>query len=119
MLQAAQWMIAGMRGSSGLESAFDAAAKSAQKQLEQPQQAPPDPKQQVEQMKLQGAQMKISGDLQKEQLKHQNKLQEIQAETAAHDAQEQSQARWNTVEATQKGLIQKSLKPQERPGEAP
>ena len=116
IFQAGQWAIAGMRGSSNLESAFDTAVKSAQEAAQQPQQPqPPDPKVQAEQLKLQGTQMKLSADMQKEQLKHQNKLAEMQAETMAHDQQEQAQARWNVVEQTQKAIVNHSLKAQETP----
>lgn len=113
ILEAGQWAIAGMRGSNSLEASFDAAVDAAQKAAQQPQQAPPDPKVVAEQMKQQTAMQKGQFDLQKEQMKHQNKLQEIQAETMAADQQEQSQARWNTAEATQKAIVSHSLKQQE------
>jgi hypothetical protein len=118
ILEAGQWAIAGMRGSGSLEASFDAAVDAAQKAAAQPQQAPPDPKLEAERMKLQGTQMKIQGDSQKEQQKHQNKLVEIQAETAAHDQQEQSQATWNVREQAQKAAIQHAFKPAEthKPG---
>lgn len=114
ILEAGQWAIAGMRGSGGLEASFDAAVDAAKKAAEQPQQpGPPDPKIQIEQMKAQTAQQKGQFDLQKESLKHQNKLKEIQAETVAHDQQEASQANWNSREAAQKAMIQRATRPQD------
>jgi hypothetical protein len=119
LLKIAQWTVAGVRGSSQIEGVFDQMIQQAEQAAEQaaknPQATPPDPKVQAETIKAQVAQGKGQADIQKEQMKHQNKLVEIQAETAAHDQQEQSQASWNTKEALQKGLIQRMLKPPEAP----
>jgi hypothetical protein len=119
LLQMLQWAMSRIRGAGSMESILDSAIEAA-KQAEaakaaNPQAAPVDPKVQAETMKLQGAQMKIQGDLQKQQMKHGNDLERIQAETAAHNEQEQSQAMWNTREAAQKGMIQRALKPVEPP----
>lgn len=123
MLKIGQWSIAGMRGASQLEGIFDKAVKEAEAAAEQakqnPQQAPPDPKVQAQQLKMQGDQMKMQADLQKEQMKHQNKLVELQAETAAKDQEEQSQARWNTVEASQKAVIQHATRLANPPAPGP
>jgi hypothetical protein len=110
--------IAGMRGVSDMESAFDEASAQAEQMAQQAQQQdpPPDPKLQAEQLKAQTAQQKGQFDIQKEQMKHQNKLAEIQAETVAHDQQEQSQAIWNTREAAQKAMLARAMKPAEPKG---
>ncbi len=125
LLKIAQWTVAGVRGSSQIEGVFDQMIQQAEDAAKQaaanPQQAPPDPKVQAENIKAQVAMGKAQADLQKEQMKHTNKLQEIQAETMAHDQQEQSQAQWNVREATQKGMIQRALKPLDalKPGGLP
>lgn len=123
LLKLLQAQVAGLRGSSAMESVLDEAIKAAVKQQEQaaanPQPAQQDPKVQAEQMKLQGAQMKGAADMQKEQFKLQADLTKIQAETQAHAEQERTQAEWNTKEATQKALITHALKmqePQPQPG---
>lgn len=117
-LKMAKWMVAGVRGSSEMEGVFDAMIQQAEQAAEaakaNPQQ-PSNPQLEAEKAKQQTAAAKGQFDLQKEQMKHQNKLMEIQAETVAHDQQEQSQANWNTKEAMQKGLIQRALKPPEAP----
>lgn len=112
ILKMGQATIAGMRGTSDMEAAFDQAISAAEEQQKQAAQQgpPPDPKMQMEQMKLQGAQMKAQADIQKEQLKHQQKLVQIQAEVAADDQREQSQAMWNAREAAQKALIARATK---------
>ncbi len=118
VLKIGQATIAGMRGTSDMEAAFDQAISQAEQQQEQAAQQgpPPDPKMQQEQMKLQGAQMKAQADIQKEQMKHQQKLVQIQAEVAADDQREQSQAQWNVRESAQKALISRAMKPPETPG---
>jgi hypothetical protein len=109
--------IAGMRGVSDMESAFDEAAQMAEQQAEQAQQQgpPPDPKQIQEQMKMQTAQQKAQLDIQKEQLKHNQKLEQIRAEVVADDQREASQATWNAREAASKAAIQKAFRPPEAP----
>jgi hypothetical protein len=94
------------------------AAKEA-KAAAGPQQQPQDPKVQAEQMKLQGSQMKAAADMQKQQLKHQNDLEKIQAETYAADKQEESQARHNVREAAEKQMVSNALKPKPTPGGMP
>jgi hypothetical protein len=119
LLQLLQDAVAGLKGSSTMEGTIDAAIQSAKKKQEEaaanPQQAPQDPRLQAEQVKAQTQQMKGQADLAKEQMKHQNDLERIAAETQAHDAQEQSQARWNTRETLDKQLISNALKPKELP----
>lgn len=112
-----QSLIAGMRGTSDMEAAFDEAVKMAEQQAQaaSQQQTPPDPKIMIEQMKMQTAQQKAQADMQKEQLKHQNKLVQVQAEVAADDQREQSQANWNVRESAQKALISRAMKPPETP----
>lgn len=120
LLKMLQQTIAGLRGSSGMEGVIDAAIDQVEKQQAQaaanPQPQQQDPKLEVARMKMQGDQMKAQADIQKEQLKHQQDMERIAAETQAHDQQEQSQAIWNTREATQKALITHALKPPMPPG---
>ncbi len=117
MLQAG---VAGLKGASTMEAILDRAATAAtdaQKQMQAagPQQAPPDPKVQAQQLKMQGDQMKAQADVQKQQLKHQNDLERLQAEVSAQDQQEASQAQWNVREAAQKQMVSNALKPREVP----
>lgn len=117
ILKMGQATIAGMRGTSDMEAAFDQAIAEAEQIQEQAKQQgpPPDPKMQAEQMKLQGQQMKAQADMEKERLKHGQKLQQIQAEVVADDQREASQAQWNAREAAQKALITRATKLSEAP----
>lgn len=116
-----QALLAGMPGASGMESAFDSGLKAAEQQAQQQsqQQPPPDPKVVAEQMKQQTAQQKGQLDMEKEQFKHQAKLQQIQAEVVADDQREASQANWNTKEAANKAAIAHAFRPPEAPKGVP
>jgi hypothetical protein len=102
LLQILQWSFSRVRGASSIEGVLDQAIAAAQQQAQQPQAAqPPSP----EQMKLQTQQLKGQQDLAKEDKKLQNALVLKQADVAAHAAQEQTQAEWNTREAAAKANI--------------
>jgi hypothetical protein len=111
--------LSGLKGSSAYESLIDDAIRDFEKAQAQaaanPQQPPPDPKLQAEQMKAQVAQAKGQMDIQKEQMKHQHKLVEIQAETQARAMEEQVQRENNVQEAAQKQMVTNALKPPEPP----
>jgi hypothetical protein len=124
MLELLQSMVSGLKGASTMEGTIDRALASVKAAKEAkaaagPQQQPQDPKVQAEQMKLQGSQMKAAADMQKQQLKHQNDLEKIQAETYAADKQEESQARHNVREAAEKQMVSNALKPKPTPGGMP
>jgi hypothetical protein len=101
MLQMLQWSFSRLRGASAIEGVLDQAIAAAQAAASQPQQQAPSP----EQMKLQTQQLKGQQDLAKEDKKLQNALVLKQADVAAHAAQEQTQAEWNTREAAAKANI--------------
>lgn len=104
LLEMLQWLVAGMRGSSQIEGVLDRAVQAAQQMAQQPQQQVPDPK-------LMATQIKIQGDMAKEQAKLQGDLVRIQAEVAADGQREQTQAFWNTREAAQKAALNRAMKP--------
>lgn len=105
-----KWRVAGMRAASSIEAVIDKYIAQFQDQAQQaaqnPQQQPPDPK-------LQATQMKIQGDMAKEQAKLQNDLVRINAEVQADAAREQNQMRSNVFEHAQKQSITNALKPPE------
>lgn len=112
LLEAFQWVIAGMRGASGLESVLDRGVAKAQKAQQEaaanPQGQQPDPKVMAQQMKGQQDQQKVKDELQAD-------LVRINAEVQADAQREQTQAMWNTREAQQKALIsaqQRAAQPQ-------
>lgn len=107
-LEILQAMVAGIRGSSAVESILDRAVAEAQKQAQAQQGQPPPPS--PEQVKLQSVQMKGQMDMQKEQLKHQNKAQEIAMEVQADAQREQNQMMANTREAAMKAQISAATK---------
>jgi hypothetical protein len=97
----AQWLVAGMPGSSGVESAFDSFLADLERIDEQaakqpPSPPPPDPK-------VQAAQMRMQGDLAKTQAKTQGRVVEIQAETRAEMVRRQHDAQMNIAEDQAKG----------------
>jgi hypothetical protein len=108
LLQILQWYVAGMRGSSGIESVLDQAVAqaeqaAAQKAAQPPQPPPPDPK-------VLATQVKAQADLQKTQADLQADLVRTQAETQAKNEQEQNQARANVAEAAAKLQLQRTAK---------
>lgn len=117
LLQMMQWAVAGLRGSSGIEGVLDQAITAAQQAQEQaaqagPQQPPPDPKLQTQQLKGQQEMAKVQAELQGD-------LMRIQAETQANEQKERVQAEWNVREAAQKALISqagRAMNPGQRGG---
>jgi len=107
LLEMAKWFVAGMKGSSGIESVFDRAITQAQQMAQnpQPQQQGPTP----EQVKMQTQQLKGQQDMQKIAAQTQARLQERQMDIVAKDKEEESQAKWNTIEAAAKHRITKTL----------
>lgn len=102
VMTTAQWMVAGMPGASGVESAFDSFLLQVEKLAEQaaqqpPQQKPPDPKVQQQVIKTQGEIAKTKADTQ-------GRLVEIQAETQANMAERQHDAQLDilTTEAQER-----------------
>jgi len=81
-----KWVMAGFRGSSQIEGVLDQAIAGAKKALEQPKQPRPDPRMQVEKMKLDGGMAKtklqIQGDLAIEDKKTEGKIMEQEAQAA-------------------------------------
>jgi hypothetical protein len=69
VIRTGQWMVAGLRGASEVEAAFDTFADAAQKIASQPPPPPqPDPKMEGEKIKLAGIQMEAQADAQKTQM---------------------------------------------------
>lgn len=112
LIESIKFAVSGLRGAGTFEGVLDQALQAMQQAAQQPQQQAPDPKMQVEQMKLQGSQMKAQADVAKEQVKHQNRMAELQAEVQADSARENDQRIQNTREAADKMLIARALKPQ-------
>jgi hypothetical protein len=124
MLKMLQSAIAGLRGSSTLEGTLDGAiqeleAKQKQAAMQPKPPAPPDPKVQAEQLKMQGEAQKHAQDMEKEQFKAAANSQRIQEEAVAHDAMEQSQAKWGTKEQLDREQIKQAFHPQLPPGMGP
>lgn len=96
ILQLLQWFVSGMRGSSQIEGVIDAAIASAQAAAQQPKPPPPpDPK-------LQAQQLKGQQDLAKIQAETQADMVTLRAEVQADAEREQNQAAWNVREAAAK-----------------
>ena len=98
VLHTGQWLVSGLPGASGVESAFDSFAAKveqiAQAAAQQPPQPPPpDPKVVTQQVKNQG-------EIQKTQAHTQSRMAEIQAETQAEMAKRQHDAQM-TVATTE------------------
>ena len=115
LLEIGAWVAAGIQGSSQIEGVFDrmrAKAKAAaEARKNSPQQAPPDPKVQAEQMKQQTAQMKAQADLEKEKFKLQANLVTGQAEVQNDAMREENQRQSNVQEFAQRAQISAALKP--------
>lgn len=108
LLQMLKWAVSGLRGASTIEGVLDkaiAAAEQAQQQAEEqgPKQQPPDPKVLAQQMKGQQEMAKIQAETQADLIR-------IQAETQANEQKERQQAEWNTREAAQKALISQATR---------
>jgi len=88
VLEVLKWVSASLKGSSGIEGAFDKALAEAEKAQQQAQQQgpKPDPRMQVEQAKIQGGlaktKLEIQGDLALEQKKTEGKVIEQKAQAA-------------------------------------
>jgi hypothetical protein len=102
LLEMLKWFMSGQRDASSIESVLDRAIAQAEAMAAQ-QAASPAPQQpSPEQLKLQAQQMKGMQDMQKIQEQTKARLIERQADVQAKDAEEKSQAIWNTWEAQQK-----------------
>lgn len=102
MLEMLQWVMAGVRGASSIEGvidrAIDESRKAAAAAAAAPQSSAPDPKLLVQQMKGQQ-------DLAKIQAQTQADVALKQVEVQADAQREQAQAEWNTREAAAKAQI--------------
>jgi len=96
VLQVAQWLLAGVKGSSTMEGLFDQAIEQskqlAQQQAAQPQQQKPDPRLQTEQFKAQAQQQHTMMELQAD-------LARTKAETASQMQVKEHDALTNVKEA--------------------
>lgn len=123
LLEIAKWTVAGVRGSSQIEGVFDQliakAKEAAAKAAANPQQAPPDPKAQAEQMKQQTVQMKGAADMEKEKFKLQASLVQGQAEVQNDAMREENQRRSNVEEFTQRQLVAAATRPPPVAGQKP
>jgi hypothetical protein len=124
MLELLQAGLAGLRGSSTLEGVLDGAiekmaAEQQQAAMQPKPPPPPDPKVQAQQLKMQGDAQKHAQDMEKEQFKAQADSARIQEETVAHDAMEQSQAKWGTKEQMDREMIKRTFNPPAPPGMPP
>lgn len=113
----AKSLIAGMRGTSDMESAFDEATKMAEQQAQQAsqQQAPPDPKVVAEQMKQQTVAMQGQQKMQIEEHKAQLEAQQTANEVQADAMREENQRRSNVQEFAQRQAIAAAYRPIEKP----
>lgn len=102
LLQMLQWFVSGMRGASKIEGVLDAAVTEAQRAAAQAQASPQQPPQDN---KLQVQQLKGQQDMQKIQAETQARVVELQAEVAADAQREANQRQENVREATQKAAI--------------
>jgi len=99
-MQTAKWLVAGMPGASGAESAFDAFVQQVELLAQQP---PPPPQAKPPDPKIQAAQIKATGDVQKTQAATQGRIVEIAAETQANMAQRQHDAQMDVATDAAKG----------------
>lgn len=81
-----KWVMAGFRGASTIEGVLDQAIAGAKKALEQPKPPRPDPKLQIEKMKLDGGiaktKLEIQGSMALEDRKTEGKIMEQEAQAA-------------------------------------
>lgn len=98
--------VAGSPAAKRFEGILDGAIDAAEQQAQQPQQGPqqPDPKLQTQMLKGQQEKEKADRELQAD-------LVRIQAETQAKGQQEAIQREQNVLEAAQKQLLSKAMKP--------
>jgi hypothetical protein len=115
LLDVGAWVAAGIRGSSQIEGVFDrmrAKAKAAaEARKNNPQQAPPDPKVQAEQMKQQTVAMQGQQKMQAEEFKLKANLVQGQAEVQNDAMREENQRRSNVQEFAQRQMISAATKP--------
>lgn len=105
LLQILQWSVAGLKGGSGIESVLDQAIAAAQK-------APP-PGQDGQQQpdgKLLAQQLKGQQELAKVQAESQARMQEIAAEVQADEMRERNQMTYNVREAAAKQQISEAAR---------
>lgn len=109
--------LARLKGGGAYESILDKAIQRVEQRMAEaaanPQPAPPDPKVQAQQMKMQGDQIKAQMDHQKEVLKSDLKLRELSAEVQAKGQMEVQQRQENVREAAEKQMVTNALKPKE------
>jgi len=117
VFKAGKSLIAGMRGTSDLEAAFDEAAKAAEQMAQQAAQQgpPPNPQMQAEQAKQQTLMMKGQLDIQKEQTKAQLAQQQTMVEVQADAMREENQRQSNVHEFAQRQAIAAAMRPPEKP----
>lgn len=109
LLQILQWMVAGIRGGSDIESVLDQAIAQAKTAAEQPQQQPQDPK-------IAQLQLKAQTDMAKEDKKLEHDLVRTQADVMAETAKQEAQAKFNIEEHKAKVA---ATPPKMAPGGAP
>jgi hypothetical protein len=99
MLKMLQWVVAGIKGASEIESVLDQAVSQATQAAQQPppppQPPPPDPK-------LQAIQLKGQLDTQHKQMDLQHDLMRIQANTQSDAQKQAAQAHYNILESDAK-----------------
>jgi hypothetical protein len=95
MFKLLQWLVAGVRGASSIESVMDQAIAQAEEAAKNPQPPPPDPK-------LQATQMKIQGDLMKTKMDAVNRQHEISMEARSGIAQEAAKSHFSLQEIAAK-----------------
>lgn len=100
LLKMMQWSVSKFRGAAEIEGVLDEAIEAAEQAAQQPQQSAPDPKLQVLQMKGQQDLAKIDKELQADLIR-------TQADTAAEEAKQRSQAEWNHQEKLAESRIPK------------
>jgi hypothetical protein len=113
VIRTGQWMVAGLRGASEVEAAFDQFASAAQKIAETPPPPPqPDPK--MEAVKAQAA-VKVEGakmDMQVKQAEHGMEMQKLAAEVQANQVNAQTEV------AKARAMPQMPMRPGMMGGEA-
>ncbi len=117
----AKSLIAGMRGTSDMESAFDEAVKMAEQQAQQAAQQgpPPNPQQEAEKAKQSTLMLKGQIDSQKEQQKAQLNQQQTMVDVQADAMREENQRQSNVAEFAQRQQIAAAFRPVKPPTGAP
>lgn len=123
LLDIGAWVAAGIRGSSQIEGVFDRmrtkAKAAAEARKNNPQQAPPDPKVQAEQMKQQTVMMQGQQKMQAEEFKLKANLVQGQAEVQNDAQREENQRQSNVREFAERQMISAATKPPPTPGMKP